>query len=143
MQFSINYRLYKQNEAIDNYYERKRIHAERKKHLLQEKIKRRERKNEILLLMAATLILFCAFLLQLLINQDLQKHAENVKNLSTEVNELHQANLDTEKRLTSSVDFTYIQKQAKKFGMVRPEAGNIVYYTLPNTDFMFSFDFEK
>ena len=57
--------------------------------------------------------------------------------LQKELNTLRQQNDDAQKRLEDAVGRCEVQEKALQLGMGYPKEGNVVYYSVEDSDYMF------
>lgn len=127
-------------EEIDEYYaKRHRENLERYYHIQANRAIREDRGRLIrLVLVMIVASVVCTLFLQL--HFQVQQKIYRVAVLQKEIDALRLSNEDAQKRLEDDRDLFVVREKAASLGMGYPKAGNVVYYSVEDTDYMFQTD---
>ena len=124
-------------EEIDAYYRERREEALKRYYAIQANRAIREDRGRLirLVIIMVTTLVVCTVFLKL--NFQVQQQIHHVSVLQKEIDALRLTNEDAQKRLEDTADLFSVQKKAEALGMGYPKEGNVVYYSVDDTDYMF------
>lgn len=123
--------------------ERIRRENEVQKRQIKRVVKRNQEKAMVMnrgyvLFLTAAVVISClcaAFYINL--QADVTQRMKQISGLESQVSSLEISNQETQKRIATSVDLNHIKDVAiNQFGMVNPQANQIVYYDVKANDYM-------
>ena len=124
-------------EEIDTYY-RERREADLKRYyaIRANRAIREDRFRLIrLAVLTVTALIVCTVFLKL--NFQVQQQNYRVAVLQKEIAVLQLENEDAQKRIEDARNLYEVRERAISLGMGYPKAGNVVYYSVDDTDYMF------
>ena len=127
-------------EEIDAYYAKRHREDLERYYNIQASRAIREDRGRLIRLALVMIVTAVVATLFLQLNFQVQQKIYRVAVLQKEIDALRLSNEDAEKRLEDGKDvFTVIEK-ASSLGMGYPKEGNVVYYSVDDTDYMFQID---
>ena len=128
---------YMTEAQIDDYYRDQREENLKRYYTIRANRELRESRGRLIrLVVVMVLALFvCTVFLQM--SFCVQQQTYRIAVLQKELNVLRQSNDDAQKRLEDAVTMQDVQQKAQQLGMEYPKAGNVVYYSVGNEDYMF------
>ena len=127
-------------DEIDAYYRQRHEENLKRYYAIQANRAIREDQGRLIRLVLVMIIASVVCTLFLKLNCQVQQQTYRVAALQREIDALRLSNEDAEKRLEDGKDvFTVIEK-ASSLGMGYPKEGNVVYYSVDDTDYMFQID---
>ena len=127
-------------EEIDAYYRQRREEALKRYYAIQANRAIREDRGRLIRLvvvMVAALVVCTVFLK---LNFQVQQQTYRVAVLQKEIDALRLSNEDAQKRIEDAKDLYAVREKATSLGMGYPKEGNVVYYSVDATDYMFQTD---
>ena len=128
---------YMTEAQIDDYYRDQREENLKRYYTIRANRELRESRGRLIrLVVVMVLTLFvCTVFLQM--SFCVQQQTYRIAVLQKELNVLRQSNDDAQKRLEDVVTMQDVQQKAQQLGMEYPKAGNVVYYSVGDEDYMF------
>lgn len=128
---------YMTEAQIDEYYRCQREENLKRYYTIRANRELRESRGRLIRLVFMTVmtLLVCTVFLQ--ISFRVQQQTYRVTVLQKELNALRQENDDAQKRLEDAARMSDVQERALHLGMGYPKAGNVVYYSVEDSDYMF------
>lgn len=128
---------YMTEAQIDDYYRNQRKENLKKYYAIRAKREMREDRGRLIRLVIVTVmtLLVCTVFLQ--ISFRVQQQTYRVAALQKELTALRQENDDAQKRLEDAARMGDVQEKALQLGMGYPKAGNVIYYSVGDDDYMF------
>ena len=128
---------YMTEAQIDDYYRDQREENLKRYYTIRANRELRESRGRLIrLVIVMVLTLFvCTVFLQM--SFCVQQQTYRIAVLQKELNVLRQSNDDAQKRLEDAVTMQDVQQKAQQLGMEYPKAGNVVYYSVGDEDYMF------
>ena len=122
---------------IDAYYRDQREENLKRYYTIRANRELRESRGRLIRLVVVMVLtlLVCTVFLQM--SFCVQQQTYRIAVLQKELNVLRQSNDDAQKRLEDTVTMQDVQQKAQQLGMEYPKAGNVVYYSVGNEDYMF------
>lgn len=124
-------------DEIDAYYDRRREEDLKRYYTLQANRVFREERGHLIYLILFMVVASVVCTVFLKLNFQVQQKTYRVAVLQKEIDALRLLNEDTRKRLEDTRDYFTVCEKARSFGMEYPKEGNIVYYSIEDTDYMF------
>ena len=124
-------------EEIDAYYRKRREEDLKRYYAIQANRAIREDRGRLirLVIVMVTALVICTIFLKL--NFQVQQQTYRVAVLQKEIDALRLANEDAQKRIEDARNLHEVQERAISLGMGYPKEGNVVYYSVDDTDYMF------
>ena len=128
---------YMTEAQIDDYYRDQREENLKRYYTIRANRELRESRGRLIRLVIAMVltVLVCTVFLQM--SFCVQQQTYRIAVLQKELNVLRQSNDDAQKRLEDAVAMQDVQQKAQQLGMEYPKAGNVVYYSVGDEDYMF------
>ena len=128
---------YMTEAQIDDYYRDQREENLKRYYTIRANRELRESRGRLIRLVVVMVLtlLVCTVFLQM--SFCVQQQTYRIAVLQKELNVLRQSNDDAQKRLEDAVTMQDVQQKAQQLGMEYPKAGNVVYYSVGNEDYMF------
>lgn len=128
---------YMTEAQIDDYYRDQREENLKRYYTIRANRELRESRGRLirLVIVMVLTLLVCTVFLQM--SFCVQQQTYRVAVLQKELNVLRQSNDDAQKRLEDAVTMQDVQQKAQQLGMEYPKAGNVVYYSVGDEDYMF------
>ena len=128
---------YMTEAQIDDYYRDQREENLKRYYTIRANRELRESRGRLIRLVIAMVltVLVCTVFLQM--SFCVQQQTYRIAVLQKELNVLRQSNDDAQKRLEDAVTMQDVQQKAQQLGMEYPKAGNVVYYSVGDEDYMF------
>ena len=128
---------YMTEAQIDDYYRDQREENLKRYYTIRANRELRENRGRLIRLVIAMVltVLVCTVFLQM--SFCVQQQTYRIAVLQKELNVLRQSNDDAQKRLEDAVTMQDVQQKAQQLGMEYPKAGNVVYYSVGDEDYMF------
>ena len=128
---------YMTEAQIDAYYRDQREENLKRYYTIRANRELRESRGRLIRLVVVMVLtlLVCTVFLQM--SFCVQQQTYRIAVLQKELNVLRQSNDDAQKRLEDTVTMQDVQQKAQQLGMEYPKAGNVVYYSVGNEDYMF------
>ena len=124
-------------EEIDAYYRQCREENLKRYYTIQVNRAIREERGRLIRLVVVTIAALVVCTVFLKLNFQVQQQTYRVAVLQKEIDALHLMNEDAQKRLEDAADLYEVREKAASLGMGYPKEGNIVYYSVDDTDYMF------
>ena len=124
-------------EEIDAYYKERREEALKRYYAIQATRAIREDRGRLirLVIIMVTTLVVCTVFLKL--NFQVQQQIYHVSVLQKEIDALRLANEDAQKRIEDARNLYEVRERAISLGMGYPKEGNVIYYSVDDTDYMF------
>ena len=124
-------------EEIDAYYRERREEALKRYYAIQANRAIREDRGRLirLVIIMVTTLVVCTVFLKL--NFQVHQQIHHVSVLQKEIDALRLANEDAQKRIEDTKNLYEVREKAISLGMGYPKEGNVVYYSVDDTDYMF------
>ena len=128
---------YMTEAQIDDYYRDQREENLKRYYTIRANRELRESRGRLirLVIVMVLTLLVCTVFLQM--SFCVQQQTYRIAVLQKELNVLRQSNDDAQKRLEDAVTMQDVQQKAQQLGMEYPKAGNVVYYSVGDEDYMF------
>ena len=128
---------YMTEAQIDDYYRDQREENLKRYYTIRANRELRESRGGLirLVIVMVLTLLVCTVFLQM--SFCVQQQTYRIAVLQKELNVLRQSNDDAQKRLEDAVTMQDVQQKAQQLGMEYPKAGNVVYYSVGDEDYMF------
>ena len=128
---------YMTEAQIDDYYRDQREENLKRYYTIRANRELRESRGRLirLVIVMVLTVLVCTVFLQM--SFCVQQQTYRIAVLQKELNVLRQSNVDAQKRLEDAVTMQDVQQKAQQLGMEYPKAGNVVYYSVGDEDYMF------
>ena len=128
---------YMTEAQIDDYYRDQREENLKRYYTIRANRELRESRGRLirLVIVMVLTLLVCTVFLQM--SFCVQQQTYRIAVLQKELNVLRQSNDDAQKRLEDAVTMPDVQQKAQQLGMEYPKAGNVVYYSVGDEDYMF------
>ena len=128
---------YMTEAQIDDYYRDQREENLKRYYTIRANRELRESRGRLirLVIVMVLTVLVCTVFLQM--SFCVQQQTYRIAVLQKELNVLRQSNDDAQKRLEDAVTMQDVQQKAQQLGMEYPKAGNVVYYSVGDEDYMF------
>ncbi len=128
---------YMTEAQIDDYYRDQREENLKRYYTIRANRELRESRGRLirLVIVMVLTVLVCTVFLQM--SFCVQQQTYRIAVLQKELNVLRQSNDDAQKRLEDAVTMQDVQQKAQQLGMGYPKAGNVVYYSVGDEDYMF------
>lgn len=128
---------YMTEAQIDDYYRDQREENLKRYYTIRASRELRESRGRLirLVIVMVLTLLVCTVFLQM--SFCVQQQTYRIAVLQKELNVLRQSNDDAQKRLEDAVTMQDVQQKAQQLGMEYPKAGNVVYYSVGDEDYMF------
>ena len=128
---------YMTEAQIDDYYRSQREEHLKRYYTIRANRELRESRGRLiwLVIVMVLTLLVCTVFLQM--SFCVQQQTYRIAVLKKELNVLRQSNDDAQKRLEDAVTMQDVQQKAQQLGMEYPKAGNVVYYSVGDEDYMF------
>ena len=123
-------------EEIDAYYRKREEEHLKRYYDLQAKRVLREDRGKLVSMVAALLLILVVCTIFLKLNFQVQQQIYQLAVLEKEIGMLRLENADAEKRLEDAGNATLVWEKAQAMGMGYPKMGNVIYYTLEESDYM-------
>lgn len=127
-------------EEIDAYYAKRHREDLERYYSIQANRAIREGRGRLIRLAMVMIVTAVAATLFLQLNFQVQQKVYRVAVLQKEIDALRLSNEDAQKRLDDARDLFLVREKAESLGMGYPKAGNVVYYSVEDTDYMFQTD---
>lgn len=124
-------------DEIDAYYERMERENLRRYYAIRANRTIKEDRIRLCKLVALTILFLVVCIIFLKLNFQVQQRVYHVAVLQKEIDELRLVNADAKKRIDDSADLHAIQEKAVELGMTYPKQGNIRYYQVVGSDYMY------
>lgn len=128
---------YMTEAQIDDYYRNQREENLKRYYTIRANREMRESRGRLIRLILVTVLTLAVCTVFLQISFRVQQQTYRVAVLQRELNVLRQENDDAQKRLEDAVAMQDVQQKAQQLGMGYPKAGNVVYYSIGDEDYMF------
>lgn len=123
-------------DEIDAYYRKREEENLKRYYDLQAKRVLREERGKLMSMVAALLLILVVCTIFLKLNFQVQQQIYQLAVLEKEIDVLRLENADAEKRLEDAGNATLVWEKAQTMGMGYPKMGNVIYYTLEESDYM-------
>ncbi len=90
----------------------------------------------VMFLMVCTSVLFSICGIYIYMQSQITNHISSISSLESEIINLRSDNDETELNIETSTDLDYVKARAFAMGMQYPDADQIVYYSVDETDYM-------
>ena len=127
-------------EEIDAYYRQRREEDLKRYYAIQANRAIREDRGRLIRLVVLTVAALVVCTIFLKLNFQVQQQMYRVAVLQKEIDALHLANEDAQKRLEDARNLHTVRERATLLGMGYPKEGNVIYYSVDDTDYMFQTD---
>lgn len=127
-------------EEIDAYYAKRHREDLERYYSIQANRAIREGRGRLIRLAMVMIVTAVVATLFLQLNFQVQQKVYRVAVLQKEIDALRLSNEDAQKRLDDARDLFLVREKAESLGMGYPKAGNVVYYSVEDTDYMFQTD---
>ena len=127
-------------EEIDAYYRQRREEDLKRYYTIQANRVIREDRGRLIRLVAVMVVTFVVCTVFLKLSFQVQQQTYRVAVLQKEIDALHLMNEDAQKRLEDAADWYEVREKAASLGMGYPKEGNVIYYSVDDTDYMFQTD---
>ena len=124
-------------EEIDAYYKQREEENLKRYYAIQANRAIREDRGRLVRLVIVTVVTLAVCTVFLKLNFQVQQQTYRVAVLQKEIDALRLANEDAEKRIGDASDLFAVREKAASLGMGYPKEGNVVYYSMDDTDYMF------
>ncbi|MGN0344580.1 MAG: hypothetical protein ACI4EC_06430 [Lachnospiraceae bacterium] len=124
-------------EEIDAYYRQRREEDLKRYYAIQANRAIREDRGRLIRLVVLTVAALVVCTIFLKLNFQVQQQMYRVAVLQKEIDALHLANEDAQKRLEDARNLHTVRERATLLGMGYPKEGNVIYYSVDDTDYMF------
>ena len=124
-------------EEIDAYYRQCREENLKRYYTIQVNRAIREERGRLIRLVVVTIAALVVCTVFLKLNFQVQQQTYRVAVLQKEIDALHLMNEDAQKRLEDAADWYEVREKAASLGMGYPKEGNVIYYSVDDTDYMF------
>ena len=124
-------------EQIEAYYRQQREENLKRYYAIQANRVIREDRSRLIHMAVVTMIVLFVCTLFLKLNFQVQQQIYRVAVLEKEIDELHLANMDAQKRLDEAKNLDFVRKKAESLGMTYPKKESVVYYSVGDSDYMF------
>lgn len=124
-------------KEIDDYYRRREAENLKRYYAIQANRVIREDRSRLFRLVFITVLSLVVCTIFLKLNFQVQQQTYRVSVLQKEIDELRLENEDAQKRLEDAGNLLMIQEKALSYGMGYPKQGNVVYYSVEESDYMF------
>ena len=128
---------YMTEAQIDDYYRSQREEHLKRYYTIRANREMRESRGRLARLVLVTVLTLVVCTVFLQISFRVQQQTYRVAVLQKELNTLRQQNDDAQKRLEDAVGRCEVQEKALQLGMGYPKEGNVVYYSVEDSDYMF------
>ena len=128
---------YMTEAQIDDYYRSQREEHLKRYYTIRAHREMRESRGRLARLVLVTVLTLVVCTVFLQISFRVQQQTYRVAVLQKELNTLRQQNDDAQKRLEDAVGRCEVQEKALQLGMGYPKEGNVVYYSVEDSDDMF------
>ncbi len=128
--------VYMTEAQIDDYYRSQREEHLKRYYTIRANRELRESRSRLVRLVLVTILTLVVCTVFLQISFRVQQQTCRVAVLQKELNTLRQHNDDAQKRLEDAVGRYKVQEKALQLGMGYPKEGNIVYYSVEDSDYM-------
>ena len=124
-------------EEIDAYYTQRREEALECYYTIQANRAIREDRSRLirLVVVMAVVLVVCTVFLKL--SFQVQQQTYRIAVLQNEIDALRLENEDAQKRIEDAWNLYEVREKAASLGMGYPKEGNVVYYSVDDTDYMF------
>ena len=128
---------YMTEAQIDDYYRDQREENLKRYYTIRANRELRESRGRLirLVIVMVLTLLVCTVFLQM--SFCVQQQTYRIAVLQKELSLLRQSDHDAQKRLEDAVTMQDVQQKAQQLGMEYPKAGNVVYYSVGDEDYMF------
>lgn len=93
--------------------------------------------SQVVLLGVACVIVFFTSFNYLKVRSDIQTLTKQIGTIQSNLSDLSQQNLDTQREIDTYIDLDYIEKIAKKeLGMIQPEEDQVIYYDKTESEYV-------
>lgn len=123
-------------EEIDAYYRQREEENLKRYCAIQANRAIREDRGRLIRLVMVTVMTLVVCTVFLKLNFQVQQQTYRVAVLQKEIDALRLANDDAEKRMEDASDLYVVREKATSLGMGYPKEGNVVYYSVDDTDYM-------
>ena len=127
-------------EEIDAYYAKRHREDLERYYNIQASRAIREDRGRLIRLALVMIVTAVVATLFLQLNFQVQRKIYRVAVLQKEIDALRLSNEDAQKRMDDARDLFLVREKAESLGMGYPKAGNVVYYSVEDTDYMFQTD---
>ena len=127
-------------EEIDAYYAKRHREDLERYYSIQANRAIREGRGRLIRLAMVMIVTAVVATLFLQLNFQVQQKVYRVAVLQKEIDALRLSNEDAQKRMDDARDLFLVREKAESLGMGYPKAGNVVYYSVEDTDYMFQTD---
>ena len=127
-------------EEIDAYYAKRHREDLLRYYNIQASRAIREDRGRLIRLALVMIVTAVVATLFLQLNFQVQQKIYRVAVLQKEIDALRLSNEDAQKRMDDARDLFLVREKAEALGMGYPKAGNVVYYSVEDTDYMFQTD---
>ena len=127
-------------EEIDAYYAKRHREDLERYYNIQASRAIREDRGRLIRLALVMIVTAVVATLFLQLNFQVQQKIYRVAVLQKEIDALRLSNEDAQKRMDDARDLFLVRDKAESLGMGYPKAGNVVYYSVEDTDYMFQTD---
>lgn len=123
-------------EQIELYHAKKKRAAYEKKQLILLKRQKRRAKYELLSSVIIVLLTGSLFFYGVYLTTEASAHSRRIAVMQNELRDQIRENDDMKKRIDDSVNLLSVKDQAIALGFGYPDERSIVYYDLPDCDYM-------
>ena len=124
-------------EEIDAYYAKRHREDLERYYNIQASRAIREDRGRLIRLALVMIVTAVVATLFLQLNFQVQQKIYRVAVLQKEIDALRLSNEDAQKRMDDARDLFLVREKAESLGMGYPKAGNVVDYSVEDTDYMF------
>lgn len=124
-------------KEIDDYYRMQKEKNLKRYYAIRANRTIREDRGRLIRLAFMTVLSLVVCMIFLNMNFRVQQQIYRVSVLQKEIEELRLENEDAQKRIEDAGDWLMIQEKALSYGMGYPKQGNVVYYTVDDSDYMY------
>lgn len=124
-------------EEIDDYYRRQEEKILKRYYAIQANRAIREDRGRLIRLVFITVLSLVVCTIFLKLNFQVQQQTYRVSVLQKQIDELRLENEDAQKRIKDAGNLLAIQEKALSYGMGYPKQGNVIYYSVDESDYMY------
>lgn len=132
--------LYVAECLIDYDHKKKRREKKRLDEYIEKKKEIRHTKKSLILLTALAVLMISLCVVMITMEMHVREQGARIAELKTQVSEMKKQNKEAEKRLSSSVDYQWVRKEALRLGMSQATEDQVIYYSVEDGDYMVQLD---
>lgn len=124
------------DQMLDFFYAQRQEEAERRLENIQRRKELRIRRHRLCLGTLVLSVFLSGATAIVYLNMQLFEHSDRVGKMQEQLSSLQDTNKESMKRLEDSIDYLSIIQKAKGMGMSYANQGSIVYYSIPDDEYM-------